>query len=179
VTLGMVEAVRYYRLAAEQGDADWQCGLGYCYQHGTGVTLDMVEAVRYYRLAAEEGFARAQFQLGRCYQQGEGVALDLAAAVRYYRLAAACDRIAGSDKLISGELAKVLLACDRIAGSREVASTCCLGCGARRKLKTCTRCKVAKFCGAECVARAWPLHKPNCTLWRDAHDVQTANTDQL
>jgi hypothetical protein len=40
---------------------------------------------------------------------------------------------------------------------------CCLGCGARRKLKTCTRCKVAKFCGADCVARAWPAHKPHCT----------------
>jgi hypothetical protein len=44
-------------------------------------------------------------------------------------------------------------------------ATCCLGCGATRKLKTCARCKVARFCGAECVRRAWAEHKPHCQRW--------------
>jgi hypothetical protein len=119
--------------------------------------------VRYYRLAAEQGYAGAQFNLGVCLEHGEGMARDLAEAVRYYRLAAA-----HADALSVEDLAKITAACDRIACSREVASVCCLGCGARRKLKKCAKCHVARFCSTECVALAWPGHKPNCKLWRDA-----------
>ena len=136
--------------------------LGMSYARGEGVAQDWTEAARCYRLAAEQGHAGAQLALGGCYERGEGVARDWAEAVRYYRLAAA----QASD--LSAECSAALIAaCDRIACSREVATACCLGCGARRKLKTCSRCQVAKFCGAECVARAWPAHKPNCRLWRD------------
>jgi hypothetical protein len=159
------EAVRYYRLAAEQGHADAQCNLGSCYKDGEGVAQDWAEAVRYYRLAAEQGHAGAQSSLGICFEIGaEGVAQDLAEAVRYYRLA-----ISQADALSADELARMTAACDRIACSREVASTCCLGCGARRKLKTCAKCKMARFCGTECVARAWPAHQPNCRLWRNGN----------
>jgi hypothetical protein len=122
-----------------------------------------VEAVRYYRLAAEQGLARAQFHLGKCLQSGDGVAQDWVEAVRYYRLAAA-----QVDALSAEQLAEINAACNRIACSRELAAACCLGCGAQRKLKKCAKCYVARFCGNECVARAWPAHKPNCKLWRDA-----------
>jgi TPR repeat protein len=74
----MVEAVRYYGLAAAQGNADAQNNLGYCYQHGEGVAHDMVEAVRYYGLAAAQGNADAQYNLASCYERGEGVAHDVA-----------------------------------------------------------------------------------------------------
>jgi hypothetical protein len=47
------KAVHAYRLAAEQGDANAQFNLGYCYANGKGVAQDEAEAVRYYRLAAE------------------------------------------------------------------------------------------------------------------------------
>ena len=123
---------------------------------------DAVEAVRYYRLAAAQGSAVAQFNLGVCFERGEGVAQDAVEAVRYYRLAAAADE----DALSAEHRASALAGCERIACDREVAAACCLGCGARRKLKTCSKCKVARFCGAECVARAWPAHQPNCWLWR-------------
>jgi hypothetical protein len=126
------------------------------------VAQDLVEAVRYYRLAAEQGLAYAQLQLGVCFENGEGVAQDWAEAVRFYRLAAA-----QSGALCAAQLARVTAACHRIACSREVAVACCLGCGARRKLKTCAKCHVARFCSSECVARAWPAHKPNCRLWQD------------
>jgi hypothetical protein len=155
--------VRYYRLAAEQGHARAQCNLGYCFEIGKGVAQDLAEAVRYYRLAAEQGHARAQCNLGYCFEIGKGVAQDEAEAVRYYRLAAA-----QADALHSEDLAKITATCYRIACSRELASVCCLGCGARRKLKKCGKCHVARFCSTECVARAWPAHKPNCKLWRDA-----------
>jgi hypothetical protein len=150
-----------YRLAAEQGHAEAQFNLGFCFANGKGVAQDEAEAVRYFRLAAEQGYADAQFNLGCCFANGKGVAQDEAEAVRFYRLAAA-----QADALPSETLALITAACDRIACSREVASRCCLGCGARRKLKTCAKCRVARFCGTECVARAWPAHKPNCRLWR-------------
>jgi TPR repeat protein len=156
------EAVRYYRLAAEQGDAKAQSHLGTCYLEGEGVAQDRAEAVRYYRLAAEQGFAYAQCNLGACLELGLGVAQDWAEAVRYYLLATA-----QADALSSEDFARATAACHRIACSREVASTCCLGCGARRKLKKCAKCHVARFCSSECVARAWPAHRPNCKLWRN------------
>ena len=48
---------------------------------------------------------------------------------------------------------------------REYVSVCCSGCGATRRLKTCAKCKVARFCGAECARRAWAEHKPHCKRW--------------
>ena len=57
------EAVRWYRLAAEQGHADAQFNLGVMYDTGRGVSQDYAEAVRWYRLAAEQGHAIAQRRL--------------------------------------------------------------------------------------------------------------------
>ena len=123
---------------------------------------DWAEAVRYYQLAAEQGQAVAQVNLGLCFARGEGVAQDWAEVVRYYRLAEAQE-----GELSAEQLAVITSACDEAARSREVAATCCLGCGARRRLKKCSKCQVARFCSTECVARAWPAHKPNCKLWRE------------
>ena len=156
------KAAHFFRLAAEQGFVKAQHNLGVCCERGEGVAQDWAEAARYFRLAAAEGDADAQCNLGVCYERGEGVAQDWAEAVRCYRLAAA-----QADVLSSEQLVHITAACERIACDREVAAACCLGCGARRKLKTCARCHVARFCGADCVARAWPAHKPNCKLWRD------------
>ena len=82
------EAVRWYRLAAEQGTAAAQFNLGIMYDNGEGVPEDDAEAVRWYRLAAEQGTAAAQFNLGRMYANGEGVPEDDAEAMRWFRLAA-------------------------------------------------------------------------------------------
>ncbi|NGX39766.1 MAG: Secretory immunoglobulin A-binding protein EsiB, partial [Chlamydiae bacterium] len=86
-TTDFVEAVKYYRLAADQEHAWAQNNLGVCYEYGMGVTKDLVEAVKYYRLAADQRHAGAQNSLGFCYYKGEGVTKDLAEAVKYYRLA--------------------------------------------------------------------------------------------
>jgi hypothetical protein len=56
-----------------------------------------------------------------------------------------------------------------LAGRRDVVSACCVGCGAVRKLKTCSKCRVARFsafCDMECTARMWPAHKAICKAWR-------------
>ena len=82
--------MRWYRLAAEQGDASAQFNLGVMYDNGEGVLKDDAEAVRLYRLAAEQGAgdASAQWRLGNMYNYGRGVPEDDAEAVRWYRLAA-------------------------------------------------------------------------------------------
>jgi TPR repeat protein len=83
-----VEAVKWYRLAAEQGDAGAQLSLGVMYDNGEGVAKDDAEAVKWYRLAAEQGNASAQSNLGMMYDNGEGVAKNDAEAVKWYRKAA-------------------------------------------------------------------------------------------
>jgi TPR repeat protein len=59
------EAVRLYRLAAAQGDADAQFNLGLMFAYGEGVAQDKAEAVRLYRLAAAQGDAKAAAALKR------------------------------------------------------------------------------------------------------------------
>ena len=58
------EAVKWYRKAAEQGDADAQSNLGGMYANGWGVPEDDGEAVKWYRKAAEQGHASGQYNLG-------------------------------------------------------------------------------------------------------------------
>ena len=47
------EAIKWYRLAAEQGTAAAQTSLGQMYDNGKGVAQDYQEAVKWYRLSAE------------------------------------------------------------------------------------------------------------------------------
>ena len=71
-----VQAVHYYRLAADQGHAGAQNNLAVCLAQGKGVEKDEAEAVRYYRLAADQGDADAQFQLALYLASGQGVSRD-------------------------------------------------------------------------------------------------------
>ncbi|MEI2727131.1 MAG: tetratricopeptide repeat protein [Verrucomicrobiota bacterium] len=50
-----VEAVRWYRRAAEQNDATAQYVLGGCYYNGRGILIDYVEAYKWNALAAAQG----------------------------------------------------------------------------------------------------------------------------
>jgi TPR repeat protein len=97
------------------------------------VAQDLTEAARYYRLAAEQGFAFAQSNLGHLYSDGEGVAQDFVEAAQLYGLAAAQGQVEAVDGLKA------------LAGERTYVSVCCAGCGATRTLKTCAKCKVARF----------------------------------
>jgi TPR repeat protein len=55
-----VEALKWYRKAAERGSAGGQLYLGVCYELGEGVPQDDKEAVEWFRKAAEQGHAEAQ-----------------------------------------------------------------------------------------------------------------------
>jgi hypothetical protein len=84
-----LKAVKEYRLAAAQGNADAQFNLGLCYRLGEVVRKDDAEAVRWFRLAAAQGGALAQCNLGFSHYLGEGVEKDDVEAVRWFELAAA------------------------------------------------------------------------------------------
>jgi TPR repeat protein len=57
------EAVRFYRLAAEQGNAKARNNLASYYAEGRGVAKDYEEAMRLYRLAADQGCEEARTNL--------------------------------------------------------------------------------------------------------------------
>ena len=57
------EALKWYRLAAEQGDANAQCSLGVMYYEGQGVQQDYKAAIKLWKLAAEQGHEEAQYNL--------------------------------------------------------------------------------------------------------------------
>jgi hypothetical protein len=84
-----VNAVVWYRRAAELGHARAQNDLGWLLQNGWGVPRDDAQAVHWYRQAATQGYAIAQTNIGWMYQNGRGVPRDYAQAVKWYRLAAA------------------------------------------------------------------------------------------
>ena len=59
------EALRFWRLAAAQGDADAMFNLGFMLERGRGVAQDRAEAIGLYRLAAAQGDAKAAADLRR------------------------------------------------------------------------------------------------------------------
>lgn len=84
VSQDIVEAVKWWRLSAEQGDARSQYNLGITDYAGG----DYAGALRWFRLAAEQGIADAQYNIGAFYYDGIAVAQDYVEAVKWYRLAA-------------------------------------------------------------------------------------------
>jgi hypothetical protein len=59
-----VEAARWYRKAADQGNSDSQCSLGIMIAQGRDVAQSDVEAARWFRKAADQGHAHAKNKLG-------------------------------------------------------------------------------------------------------------------
>ncbi len=115
VPQGYAEAVRWWRRAAEQGNANAQSRLGILYDMGQGVPQDYAEAVRWWRRAAEQGNANAQFFLGDAYRRGQGVAQNYIQAYMFANLAAT--NLTGEGRELSVELRGLL------AAKRKVSQT--------------------------------------------------------
>jgi len=82
------EAVKYYRKAAELGNADAQSTLGWMYDQAKGVRRNYAEAAKWYRKAAEQGNNVAQNNLGTLYYNGQGVKRNYSEALKWFRKAA-------------------------------------------------------------------------------------------
>lgn len=75
--------------AAEQGDAQGQCSLGFRYHEGQawpgrGPAQDLGKAFEWYTKAAEQGHANGQCHVGLCYKEGQGVAQDCGKALEWF-----------------------------------------------------------------------------------------------
>jgi TPR repeat protein len=82
-----VEAARWYRKAADQGNALAEFDLAEKYNVGQGVPQDYAEASRWFLKAAEHGSAAAQFTLGMMYAKGQSVKRDYIEAYMWLNLA--------------------------------------------------------------------------------------------
>jgi hypothetical protein len=83
------QAMRWYEMAAEQGDADADYGIGRLFEEGFGVVQNDKTAAGWYRKAAEHGVAPAEFNLSLMMLKGKGgVTRDEAAAFALCKKAA-------------------------------------------------------------------------------------------
>jgi TPR repeat protein len=82
------EAVKWYTLAAEKGDAHGQAYLGVLYLKGNGVSQNYKKAVYWFRKAADQDNVVGQNELGLCYEGGIGVPVNKEKAFQLYRLSA-------------------------------------------------------------------------------------------
>lgn len=82
------EALRWYRMAADRGNAQAQVGVGNLYAQGQGVPQDYSEALRWFRMAADQGNSEAQNDVGLFYLSGLGVSQDYPEGLRWLHKAA-------------------------------------------------------------------------------------------
>jgi TPR repeat protein len=98
------EAMRYYRLAADQGDPAGEYGVATLYAAGEGVEKDDAEALRWFSMAAEKGHGPAIDVLADAYLQGAlGLEPDREEALRLLRMGAAEGYEPARRKLLSLE----------------------------------------------------------------------------
>ena len=84
------EAVKCFRIAANQGYADAQFWLGYCYYRGFGVEQEDIFAAPWFEKAAKQGHAAAQYYYGVCCEYGfRGQTADKQKAFEWYKKSAA------------------------------------------------------------------------------------------
>ena len=88
VTKNEVEAVTWYRKAAEQGDADAQANLGLMYENGRGVKQDYKKAMKWYKKSSRQGNGIAQNNIAGLYFKGHGVKKSYKKAIEWYRKSA-------------------------------------------------------------------------------------------
>jgi len=124
------EAVRLYRLAAEQGIAAARYVLGLMYASGHGVPRDYAEAIRWLRLAAAQEYGNAQYVLGLMYASGLGVPQDYVRARMWFNIAVAAGGVPNA-ATYRDMIAKVMTP-EQIAEAQKLARECL-----QRNLKNC------------------------------------------
>jgi uncharacterized protein len=103
------DAVPWWRLAAEQGDAEAQYNLGLALDEGRGIPADPEGAFGWWLAAAEQGLAPAMARVGLAYATGRGVAVDPIEAHKWFVLArqagdaSAAQNLLRSQQLLSAD----------------------------------------------------------------------------
>ncbi|MEK9685529.1 MAG: tetratricopeptide repeat protein [Rhodospirillaceae bacterium] len=84
----LTEAVKWYQLAAANGDVRSQYTLGTLYQFPKhGLISDYKKAISFYRSAAKQGHSNAQRNLGIMYWKGLGITKNLISAYVWTNMA--------------------------------------------------------------------------------------------
>jgi len=83
------EAVLWFLLGADRGDAAAQSDLGERYYNGSGVAKDPARAFSLFKQSAEQGWPWGEHNLATCYKQSIGVTADVREAVRWFEKAGA------------------------------------------------------------------------------------------
>ena len=124
------EAVKWWQMAAEQGNAKAQVSLGYVYSKGIGgVGQDYVKSIKWYRLAAEQGDAAGQMGLGLTYYSGRGEIQDLVYSHLWFNITASSGREYAA---ILRDLAAEKMTPEQIAVAEKLAEEC-----VRKEYKDC------------------------------------------
>lgn len=89
VAVGIPEAAKWIRRAAEQHEPMAQYWLATLYERGDGMAADAAEALRWYEAAAGQGNRKAMHALGLAYAEGRGAQKDMSEAARWFAKAAA------------------------------------------------------------------------------------------
>ncbi|OJW70826.1 MAG: hypothetical protein BGO68_02340 [Candidatus Amoebophilus sp. 36-38] len=82
-----IQALKWLKIAASQGDLSLQFNLGSIYYNGFGVARDYIEAAYWIQKAAVQGNVHMQNYLGWMYQHGLGVKQDYTQAREWYQRA--------------------------------------------------------------------------------------------
>ncbi len=83
-----VDALDWFKKAADKGNDMAQLKLGLMYSFGEGVRKNKKEAMTWYLKAANQGNLGAQTNVGHNYESGQGVKKDYLEALNWYRMAA-------------------------------------------------------------------------------------------
>jgi TPR repeat protein len=81
----LLQAIRFYKLGAEQGYGHSQYVLGKFYYTGEGVEKDPALALHWLEKAAQQDVAPAMYYLGKLYADDQSVAFDMDNAVLWWR----------------------------------------------------------------------------------------------
>ena len=180
-------AAHYFRRAAECNHAESLFYLGCMLREGYLVNKDLPEAVRLCQKAANLGHADAQLLLAAMYGCGSGVAQSIDMAHTLCERAAAQGLPAATEALehLRDDYADALmLTCLQAAVVRKNADECnelikrmtdtnvrffcskmCLACASPTPGLRCKKCRIARFCGPDCMASAFSMHKVHCKQW--------------
>lgn len=82
------DAMKWFREAADAGDAEAMTMMGRMYAEGNGTPKSDVEALKWFRAAADAGDPWGMVNLGFAYEEGSGVPKSLDEAREWYRQAA-------------------------------------------------------------------------------------------
>jgi TPR repeat protein len=131
-------AVEQYRLAAEGGCAVANWSLGLCFEKGKGVPRsDPAEAARLYALAAKRGLSgKTTYDKAMALLPDNSLAPGVPSAAALARTRQAVYQLNLAARFGYEAAAQQL---EALAGRRDVVSACCVGCGAVRQLKTCSK----------------------------------------